>query len=200
MGRGERQYIGPTFFENHNRYYDATLGRYLEPEPMAQEPNFVRAQGANGVDTSAYGYASNNAIAFTEADGLHDTNGCKYGSDCGSCALEAAHITDYLLRTCVQAQCRSPDTKLKCDPDVKRTCPDLTGGLKTKKWYEGGSSATGTPDDPAKEINWCELPVDSDCQTKMLVHELAHSCGWNHTPGKGVPGEGGRITGCGLLQ
>ncbi len=32
------------------------------------------------------------------------------------------------------------------------------------------------------------------CQAKMMVHELAHACGWRHGDGQGVPAHDGSVT------
>lgn len=48
--------------ENWNRYYDPSIGRYLQPDPMMQYP--MLGSG------NAYAYAGNNPIANTDATGL----------------------------------------------------------------------------------------------------------------------------------
>lgn len=48
-------------FENWNRYYDASIGRYLQPEPLL----LSRASVA-----SAYGYARNNPLSYVDINGL----------------------------------------------------------------------------------------------------------------------------------
>jgi RHS repeat-associated protein len=58
------------FFENWNRYYDPATGRYLQPEPLLQDPKFARSMATRGMSTPSYAYASNNPIAFTDQDGL----------------------------------------------------------------------------------------------------------------------------------
>jgi hypothetical protein len=50
----------------------------------------------------------------------------------------------------------------------------------------------GTCETPRDEVHWCDLPVPASCRPHMMVHELAHSCGWRHDDGMGVPGNGGR--------
>jgi hypothetical protein len=39
-------------------------------------------------------------------------------------------------------------------------------------------------------------PTKPRCMVDSLVHELAHTCGWNHVGGKGVPGDDGFMHGC----
>ncbi|WP_395847605.1 RHS repeat-associated core domain-containing protein [Cystobacter fuscus] len=47
-------------FENWNRYYDPSIGRYLQPEPLLQYPEWV---------APAYAYALNNPLHYTDPDG-----------------------------------------------------------------------------------------------------------------------------------
>ncbi|MCY1019868.1 RHS repeat-associated core domain-containing protein [Pyxidicoccus sp. MSG2] len=47
-------------FENWNRYYDASAGRYLQPEPLLSTGAFVRP---------AYAYAGNNPLHYADPDG-----------------------------------------------------------------------------------------------------------------------------------
>lgn len=58
-------------FENWNRYYDPSVGRYLSPEPMLQSPNFVLFRAKlEGRGLETYSYASNNPTSRIDDDGL----------------------------------------------------------------------------------------------------------------------------------
>ncbi|WP_141257525.1 MULTISPECIES: RHS repeat-associated core domain-containing protein [unclassified Myxococcus] len=57
-------------FENWNRYYDPSIGRYLQPEPMLQSPRYVRAMAWRGRSVGAYAYALNNPLHFVDRNGL----------------------------------------------------------------------------------------------------------------------------------
>ena len=169
-------------FENWNRYYDPSIGRYLQPEPMMQEPEFIRGRASVGTSTNAYAYASNNPLAFVDPNGLHDTAGCMFGGSCGQCMTQANSVTDSKLKACVKSKCYGKDTKLDCSPERKKeSCFEFTDkhGKKRRRIGEAGEGDS--------EIGWCEEPMNEDCQAKLLVHELAHTCGWDHEPGKGVP-------------
>ncbi|WP_338873656.1 RHS repeat-associated core domain-containing protein [Myxococcus stipitatus] len=61
-------------FENWNRYYDASNGRYLQPEPMVQNPRYLRAVAKDGHSVPAYAYALNNPLHFADPDGLRFMN------------------------------------------------------------------------------------------------------------------------------
>lgn len=47
---------------------------------------------------------------------------------------------------------------------------------------------------PVKEVYWCEESLGEDCRVKAMIHELAHSCGWEHKQGMGVPANQGDVT------
>ena len=58
------------WFENWNRYYDPSIGRYLAPEPMMQNPKFLARQAMQGHGVNAYAYAMNNPLRYTDRNGL----------------------------------------------------------------------------------------------------------------------------------
>nr|WP_254627641.1 RHS repeat-associated core domain-containing protein [Myxococcus sp. CA040A] len=60
-------------FENWNRFYDPNLGRYLQPEPLLQDPNFSIVEAKEGRTMPAYAYAFNNPMAFIDPTGLQGT-------------------------------------------------------------------------------------------------------------------------------
>ena len=65
--------------ENWNRYYDPSTGRWLQPEPLLQSPDFAIAMAHQGMSTPTYAYAANNPIHFADANGLTIT--VNWGSD-----------------------------------------------------------------------------------------------------------------------
>ncbi|ATB49360.1 RHS repeat-associated core domain-containing protein [Corallococcus macrosporus] len=58
------------FAENWNRFYNPSIGRYLQPEPMLQSPNFVKGMASQGMSAPAYAYANNDPLHFTDPTGL----------------------------------------------------------------------------------------------------------------------------------
>jgi RHS repeat-associated protein len=65
-------------FENWNRYYDPSIGRYLQPEPMAANPQYIKGMAQSGMSVPVYAYAFNNPLHFTDPTGLYGTNSCDY--------------------------------------------------------------------------------------------------------------------------
>ncbi|AKQ68195.1 kelch domain protein [Myxococcus hansupus] len=51
------------------RYYDPDMSRFLQPESMATDPEWVRAQVMAGLSAPVYGYALNNPLGFVDPDG-----------------------------------------------------------------------------------------------------------------------------------
>src|SRR5882672_6930585 len=98
---------------------------------------------------------------------------------CVWCPRMADSISNAKLRQCVKKQCVRKRVKLRCKKKDKSEAgcqpfnPD--GGYQRLR---GGRSPIGTSSSPANDVQWCEMPIDTDCQAKLLVHELAHTCGW----------------------
>jgi len=57
-------------FENWSRYYDPSIGRYLQPEPKLTDPVHVVGTAAfEGRSVPTYSYANNNPLFFVDPDG-----------------------------------------------------------------------------------------------------------------------------------
>jgi RHS repeat-associated protein len=57
-------------FENWNRYYDPSIGRYLAPEPKLLEPGALTESLELGRGVHVYGYANGNPVMWIDPDGL----------------------------------------------------------------------------------------------------------------------------------
>jgi hypothetical protein len=103
------------------------------------------------------------------------------------CTEEAMKITDELLRMCMLRQCNNID--ITCSEWSRLECKEqgLTGSTLlafTVMTYHGTLHSFI----PVKETHWCENPASHECIVKAVVHEVAHSCGWDHREGRNVPG------------
>ncbi|WP_223746128.1 RHS repeat-associated core domain-containing protein [Myxococcus sp. XM-1-1-1] len=58
------------FFENWNRFYEPRSGRYLGPEPKAQDSTWLLARASEGRGLYVYSYANNNALFYADPEGL----------------------------------------------------------------------------------------------------------------------------------
>jgi RHS repeat-associated protein len=56
-------------FENWNRFYEPSLGRYLAPEPLLQKPRFAKNAASIGLTLPTYPYAYNNPIRYSDRNG-----------------------------------------------------------------------------------------------------------------------------------
>jgi hypothetical protein len=118
---------------------------------------------------------------------------CQYVPDIEFCKSEADKITETCLHDCVMDLCSH--AKIVCDADAGIECAtirpgDPPGGSKTGFVFDHGQDCL----QPWNEIGWCQRSISVDCQTKNMVHELAHACGWHHDAGFGVPGNDGVVS------
>jgi hypothetical protein len=108
------------------------------------------------------------------------------------CLEEATAITEELLMSCMRRQCQ--DITVTCGEWSRQKCKeskeDPDGALLALTF----TSWEGTLHRfyPVKELHWCEEPASRECITKAVLHELAHSCGWDHGQGHNVPGDNPR--------
>lgn len=77
-------------FENWNRFYDPTTGRYLGPDPITQLPAVLLVDAKEGQLKSAYAYAQGNPIQLSDPTGLHEPYG-DYAADGSAIGLSEAN-------------------------------------------------------------------------------------------------------------
>lgn len=106
------------------------------------------------------------------------------------CRAAAAQITDECLRGCINLQCAG--VQVNCGEYVRKECNKKSMPGNIVLGYAQRGAAT-TCDNPAKNVFWCEEPASRGCRANAMVHELAHSCGWAHGEGLGVPGNDGAL-------
>jgi hypothetical protein len=107
------------------------------------------------------------------------------------CQTAARVITNDCLKKCVEMQCTG--IKINCNSEeIRKRCRDRnTEGIVALGYVVRFSNIPTSCEHPLNEINWCEEPTSRECRAKAMVHELAHSCGWSHNQGFGVPGDDG---------
>lgn len=115
-------------------------------------------------------------------------SGCKELPTVEQCQAVARTIGHECLRGCVMLRCTG--VKLRCGEYAREFCE-----RPIEEGKVGGYVLPGPQDceTPREEIHWCELPLPSFCRARVMVHELAHSCGWHHGGGYGVPGNDGKF-------
>lgn len=174
---------------NYHRYYDPSTGRYLTPDPSHSlgngVPFYLFSLILSPQEFHHYGYAQNNPIVFMDANGLISVSGCCGDKESGirtgasnACSSVSSTITDAKLKACMEKRCR--EAKINCE-----TCKD-NRDLGSNTWYLWTI--------PSKTISVCtNNPHLLNKLENVLLHEWAHSCGWDHYQGGGVPGQNGFI-------
>jgi hypothetical protein len=105
------------------------------------------------------------------------------------CLQEASALREELLRMCVRRQCR--DITVTCSERSRAQCQEWSQGTRSTMLGFTLMTFHGTHHRfyPVEEIHWCEEPASRECILKAVIHELAHSCGWDHKQGWNVPGD-----------
>lgn len=91
-------------------------GRYLSPEPMLQDPNYVRSMALEGLSVPTYAYANNNPIRNIDPDGKcfflagADAIACLAALEAMGAALSGAALGTAALgmAACIGTDCLGP--------------------------------------------------------------------------------------------
>jgi hypothetical protein len=104
------------------------------------------------------------------------------------CLEEATKIDDELLMSCMRRQCR--DITVVCSEWSRQKCKELntSPGSILLAFTEVSWKGIHLRFYPADRTHWCEEPASRKCIAQAVIHELAHSCGWDHKQGHNVPG------------
>ena len=108
-------------------------------------------------------------------------------------ALIASGITskDTPLFACLLRQIYTSNTIVLCGLPVDIQCYHLN----SRSPNTGGFAKLGCLENPTHEVGWCHFnKFKGKCGAQALLHELAHTCGWNHGDDKGVPGDSGELS------
>jgi RHS repeat-associated protein len=163
-------------FENWNRYYDPTMGRFLQPEPIAaRKPGFEIG--------NAYSYVGNNPIQRVDPTGLFRLRGechnwqqaldmarraagCKEGSNRGdrSCACQKEAPCDLCLFLNDQLWPDAYPLDIQDRGELQWTPKDPSS------WRGQGSATAHFKSD------FCEGPQNIPILAGRMVHEAVHAC------------------------
>lgn len=104
------------------------------------------------------------------------------------CIEETQKIDDELLMSCMRRQCH--DITVTCSEWSRQKCKGLSRNAGDAVLAFTVTNWRGTLHRfyPVNQTHWCEEPASPGCITQALLHELAHSCGWDHGQGHNVPG------------
>ncbi|RKH55771.1 RHS repeat domain-containing protein, partial [Corallococcus aberystwythensis] len=130
------QYYDPEtdLFENWNRYYDASMGRYLGPEPLVEEPEALLMRAEEGRSLSIYSYASNRPLYFVDPDGRQDNPAIdQRGAAAGELGRECAGSDECIEKlkeigaAVSQVAAFGPEGLVDQAPDVAAATDDAAG-------------------------------------------------------------------------
>jgi hypothetical protein len=167
------------------------MGRYLKPDPALSindhSKNITFSLYSFIEDPqqfNLYVYAENSPISKSDPLGLFTIEGdcqgkgnqIKAGAE-SACANIDKVITCPKIAACMKKRCA--EAKIKCK------CCDNPDTLGYNKWILNI---------PLSTIVVCANHGSLVSKLNgVLLHEWAHSCGWDHGGGCGVPGQGGRL-------
>ena len=170
---------------NYFRDYEPSTGRYVESDPIGLEGGIV-----------SYAYSRSRSLTIWDPLGLFTVDAscdyCEFGvnnkprvtreleSDCSALIFA---VTNLALACCLIDRCKK-DGVVKCNGEG---CKDQAGGAYNTPTRVDGR-CTNNP-----EIVYCLKginPIAVDI-TRDGFHEFAHSCGWRHGMGMGIPKDPG---------
>ena len=185
IGNTDRGYTGHMWSAESSLYFAPY--RFYSP----QSARWMKVDPAGMVDgANTYAYARANPVKFSDGTGLWAVKGC-----CGdkkvikkqvkaACANLDNIITDSSLLKCIKKRCKN--NKVVCRT-TRFICRKGTLG------FNWGVS----PYLRSRKANLCiDIIKDEGYEHKygdIVIHEWAHSCGWKHNKGKGVPGDSGKM-------
>lgn len=174
--------------ENWHRYYSPFLGsRYLSPEPLLQDPDWVARDAQHGTSVPTYAYAGNNSASHTDPRGLYRTKylgECPNWNDARALAEKAAGCgTTPTPQSC---QCQEKIASCGgCDP-----CAFLKEGqgpfafqVDLDNWLrrllEGRNDALArrVVNHAVFDDDLCSDPRFVEVLAGLMIHEGLHLCG-----------------------
>lgn len=169
-------------FENWNRFYDPTTGRYLSPEPLLQSPAFVAGMAGSGLQTPAYSYGANNPVAYVDEDGRT----IRSANPSTASQIRVGWAVSELLRN---PKIGGDLARLMYDPqrtaflDMPPYGPDSEGGGRTTDPFRTsdgtGCQSVASPESHNNFLRNARPPVanwlPAMSPSALAAHELGHS-------------------------
>ena len=153
-------------------YSGNASARYLQPEPMLQNPRYVTAMAKMGLSPPTYGYANNNPINYIDSDGLK-VSGTADRNDWWQ------RLNDVLAR--LNANACVHQFFQKCfgdDPFTNATLHDIHAS-KDNTWCGMMKGMSGHTSGLTKETILCSSMFTGKANESRelgstIMHELAH--------------------------
>ena len=188
-GQYEDAEVGSRY--NFFRDYEPPLGRYVQSDPIGLK---------GGMNT--YIYTNQRPIISTDFSGLKSGAGSDGGNAGGWPVLHPSCLACPMndeIKNKAKAACDLVDkivTSPKLASCIKRRCQHAVIRCDSKDCNpnDGGINITSPIFGPEKDIYLCVgNPNLSAHLGPVVIHEFAHSCGWKHGGGFGVPGDSGGL-------
>jgi hypothetical protein len=130
-------------------------GRYLSPEPLLQDPSWVRNELEDGHQAPAYSYARNNPVSYSDPTGL--SPGDKDGST--TCAPGTTLLKEFPECSPVRGICVKDDWAKRDDSSKCARCQKMLPQIL--RWTKDGSRACRTAVAAACDDICSRVPVCS---------------------------------------
>jgi RHS repeat-associated protein len=147
--------------QNRNRFYDASVGRYLAPDPIWQNAGFIVGQIGTGRSVPIYGYARNNPSSEIDSNGL-----CPAPAGAGESICIAFFIQ---APTALRSRGDGRDFSSDSDPTKSRIWIQYYPESDTKLIHTNESCTTGGVCIPPLETNKISVAKDATGAITILV-------------------------------
>ena len=176
---------------NYFRDYEPSTGRYVESDPI----------GLKG-GASTFSYVQLNPLSFIDPKGLIRVDGCngcspndveetqRSANEWCDWAARNNNIKDVVKRNCIKNSCSKGSVSCKSDCTPKKAC-GKAAGIPRGYW---------DPNSGEPPVICLNQKAAAGGRGSTAIHEIAHSCGWNHGDGGGVPNDPGPDLPCEATQ
>lgn len=152
-------------YENWNRYYEPTIGRYISPEPLLMSPQWVAWSVKPGRSVGMYAYVLGNPMFYRDPDGwqsVQDNMNCR-----DQCTAEAKRRAEQRTSKCLESSSGGAQGVSECRDSGKEEiqfCESVCSGYsaqrekfnrehkeyerKFEKWRENNKKQSPKPAEP----------------------------------------------------